>query len=229
MSSPPFRSLNLGGSIGDDPVNVKENRARIYRAINRDENTNCDVWQVHGNTIVCTDKPRLPNEAHIKADGILTNNPGVTLMMRFADCVPILLVDPIKKVVGILHAGWQGTLKNITGEAISKMQSVYGTKPEYVVAGIGPSIGPDHYTVGKEVFEIGKPLFKDELSEVFSESDSKIHLDLWKANELLLRRAGIHKVLQSRICTACDTHRWFSHRAEAGKTGRFGALIGLKQ
>ena len=229
VSSAPFETLNLGGNIGDDQQNIKENRSRIFRALNRPESSLFDVWQVHGTDVVSSVQPRPLTEPHRKADGILTDNPEVTLLMRFADCVPILLVDPERKAVGLVHAGWQGTVKNIAAKAVDAMTKTYGSLPSQLIAGIGPSIGPDHYIVRKDVYEIGKDTFKTEEESIFQVSGDQIHFNLWKANEYLLRTAGVVKILNSNLCTACDPSNWFSHRAEGGATGRFAGVIALRE
>ena len=112
VSPEPWAALNLGSTVGDSTSRrVRENRRRVLAAVGRDTKIGVDVWQVHGVNVVIADAPRPADAPHIKADVILTNNPGITVMMRFADCVPILLHDPVRKVVGIAHAGWMGTVK----------------------------------------------------------------------------------------------------------------------
>ena len=121
FSQAPFASLNTGGTVGDDPDAVLQNHRKIYETFGYPFDSRFDVWQVHGRDVICTDEPREPGTLHSKADGILTQNPSVTLFMRFADCVPILLFDPASKVIGIAHAGWQGTYKQVAREAVEKM------------------------------------------------------------------------------------------------------------
>lgn len=229
VSKAPWSSLNLSESGGDSRENVIENRARIFSAIQRPVESLYDVWQVHSTEVVFAEGPRALETNHVKADVILTNNPDVTLLMRFADCVPILLYDSHKKVVGIVHAGWQGTINNIAGIAIKKMADHYGSKPQDIVTGIGPSIGPDHYQVGTDVYEKAKFVFHEVHDDVFSFEKSSIYFNLWNANAYLLRSGGVIQIYQSNMCTGCDTENWFSHRLENGKTGRFAAVIGLKR
>jgi len=228
ISSTPFRSLNLGGAIGDTQENVRENRKRIFEAIDRPVDSLFDVWQVHSSEIVCTDRPRILSEPHQKADAIFTNHPDITLLMRFADCVPILIYDPVKKVVGIIHAGWQGTVNQIVVNALERIKLEYKCSPGDIIAAIGPSIGPDHYTIGDEVYKIAYPVFKEVHEDVLTHEEGRIFFNLWKANGYLLDKAGVKQVTYSNICTACDIEKWYSHRAENGKTGRFAAVIGLK-
>lgn len=227
VSEGEFSSLNLGGLSGDKKENVIENRRRVFEGIGQDVKTLFDVWQVHSNTTVFAVQPRALNEPHQKADSIFTDKPGVTLLMRFGDCVPIILYDPIGGVVGLIHAGWIGTVNRIVTDAIQSACRHYGSKPHNFIAGIGPSIGPDHYLIGEDVYQKALPVFLEKKEEVFIQDNGRYRFNLWKANEYLLQKAGVETILQSKICTACDTDHWYSHRAEEGKTGRFGAVIRL--
>jgi len=227
VSPHPFESLNIGGTTGDSRENVIENRKRIFDVFNRKENTLFDVWQVHGSDIIVTDKARPPSTPHLPADGILTNSPNVTLLMRFADCVPILLFDPQKKVVGVAHAGWQGTIKKVSQTIIKKMVEFYNCKPADIYAGIGPSIGPDHYDVGKTVIDAVNEHLPDIRDEILSYTHGKTILNLWKANLLLLQDVGLKNIEISEICTSCNIKDWYSYRSEGQKSGRFAVVIGL--
>lgn len=231
VSLSQWTSLNLGGTVGDEPVHVAENRSRAFSAIGCNVESGFDVWQVHGNTVVCTDRPRLRDESYHQADGILTDAPGVTLFMRFADCVPILLWDPIAQVVGLVHAGWQGTVKQTIIHAVQKMKNQYQSRPENIQAGIGPSIAAHHYRVGADVIHQVQSVFGPETELVLDhfemDSTPSAELDLWKANTLLLERVGVRSIEIAGICTACHLTDWYSHRGESGKTGRFGVLIKL--
>ncbi len=229
VSKNQYTSLNLGGSIGDEPDCVNENKRRVFHAMNRSIHSAYEVWQIHSSDIVCSDRPLFTGEQRAKADGIFTSNPDVTLMMRFADCVPILLFNPVNSIVGIIHAGWLGTVNRIVEKAIERAQEFYKANPEDFVAGLGPSIGPDHYEIGNDVTARVKNTFNFKENEILIHKDGRVFLDLWKANSILLRNAGVTRIYNSKICTACDTRHWYSHRAEKGNTGRFGAIIGLKQ
>src|SRR5512143_2813375 len=124
-SPSPWASLNVGGLVGDDPERVMENKQRSLRSLGRPVESIYDVWQVHSRDVVCTDAPRPTNVPHLKADAILTDRPGVTLFMRFADCVPVLLSDPKRRVVGLAHAGWLGTVRRTTAAAVEAMVEQY--------------------------------------------------------------------------------------------------------
>ncbi len=227
VSSAPWHSLNLGGSVGDDPAHVAENRTRAFRAMGCEPDSVPDVWLVHGTDIVYADgAPRL-DQPLVKADIIFTDNPNVSLFMRFGDCVPILLHDPQKKVIGIIHAGWLGTVRGVVQAAVEGMQSHYGCKPENIIAGIGPSIGVDHYEVGADVISQFQEKFMQDADQMLQTRNGVTFLDLWIANAIQLKNAGVEQIQISGICTACRVDDWFSHRAEKGKTGRFGALMKL--
>ncbi len=234
VSPSPWQGLNLGGTVGDDPARVAENRRRSFAALGRAVETSYDVWQVHSADVVCTDRPRLPETPHLKADAILTNRPGITLFMRFADCVPILLFDPVRRVIGLVHAGWQGTVKKIVAAAVEGMENAYGCRPGQILAAIGPSIAAHHYPVGGDVVQRVLSAFGEEAASLLlSKSDSGdngqngVKFDLWAANLLVLEQSGVHQIELAGLCTVCNPQDWFSHRGEGGNTGRFGALIGL--
>ena len=227
LSPEPWKSLNLGGTVGDEVERVRGNRFLCFEALGCRPDSIFDVWQVHSADVVCADAPRRMDEPYQKADIILTDNPSVTLFMRFADCVPILLHDPVKRVIGLAHAGWLGTVRDVAGVTVYKMSEQYGTRPADVIACIGPSIGPDHYEVGEDVIAQVERTFNADASLMLPRHGSRTHFDLWKANQYLLERAGVRQIELASLCTACHTDDWFSHRAEKGKTGRFGALISL--
>jgi YfiH family protein len=227
VSQSPWASLNLGGTVGDSKENIVENRKRMFDVLQLPVNSLHDVWQVHGTKVKFAENPRPLDQPHEKADIIITDKPGITLLMRFADCVPILLFDPIKKVIGIIHAGWVGTVKRIAAIAVDAMKVQYGVNPSNILAGIGPSIGPDHYEVGYEVLQMVKAGFSDKTTSLIKTSNGRSFLDLWKTNELVLQGSGVIKVEVAGLCTACNLSEWYSHRGEKGKTGRFAALISL--
>lgn len=226
-SPEPWNSLNLGGTVGDARENVIENRRRIFAAFNRPVRSVFDVWQVHSNDVVVSEIARPLDQPHRKGDAILTSSQEVTLFMRFADCVPVLLFDPVHRVAGIAHAGWQGTVSKIVEVTVKTMAEIYGTKPVDILAGIGPSIGPDHYEIGHDVVSRVQQAFGNHSGLILAENNGRTYFDLWEANRLTLQDVGVEQIETAGICTACDLTRWYSHRGERGKTGRFGALIAL--
>lgn len=232
VSLEPWASLNVGATVGDDLANVRENRRRSFQALGRPLGTLFDVWQVHSADVVCADAPRPPEQEHVRADAILTDRPGVTLFMRFADCVPIFLFDPQRKVAGLAHAGWMGTVRGTVAAAVKAMQDCYHSRPQDILAGIGPSIAAHHYEVGPEVAGQVRAAFGLDAAALLqpspgSNGSGHMLFDLWAANRLLLERAGVQQVEIAGVCTACHTEDWYSHRAEKGRTGRFGAVIAV--
>ena len=228
VSPDPWGSLNVGGTVGDDLERVRENRILSFQAIGCAPESIFDVWQIHSADVVCARAPRPLDESYRQADIILTDRQDVTLFMRFADCVPIMVHDPRRGVVGLAHAGWMGTLRGVANATVEALKKNYGSNPADLIAGIGPSIGPDHYEIGADVILQVMQKHGDEADMILKSHHGKIHFNLWEANRLALERAGMGCIEISGICTACHTEDWFSHRAEKGRTGRFGALISLQ-
>src|SRR5512140_1799483 len=135
-----------------------------------------------------------------KADIIFTDKPAVTLYMRFADCVPILLHDPVKKVVGIAHAGWLGTVRGAAHAAVKAMTQHYGSNPRDIQAAIGPSIGVDHYEVGPDVIAQVRKCFNGTAEQLIDLHGEKAHLDLWAANRVQLELAGVRDIEVAGLC-----------------------------
>jgi len=187
---------------------------------------------VHSADVVYTDQPRPVHAPHLKADAILTDRPGVGLFMRFADCVPILLYDPRRHAVGLVHAGWKGTVQRVAAAAVVAMQDRMNSRPADLMAAIGPSIGPHHYVVGPDVIARVRQAFGQDASKLLQNVDREgavgVQFDLWSANRLVLEDAGVQQIEVAGICTACHLEDWYSHRGEHGMTGRFGVLLGLK-
>jgi YfiH family protein len=229
VSPDPWGSLNTATTVGDSRENVIENRTRIFSAIGRRVESLYDVWQVHSNRVICTAEARPLDEPPIRADAIVTDRIDVTLFMRFADCVPIMLFDPIRGVIGMAHAGWKGTVHKIGRDTVAAMTSQYGSRPGDILAGIGPSIGPDHYEVGADVIAQVEHAFGTDAASLLFYKNGRTFFDLWKANLLVLQKAGVENVQISEICTACNTQDWYSHRAERGRAGRFGAIMAMSE
>ena len=156
ISPAPWDSLNLGGTVGDDPQNVQENLARLLAVSGFSQGQLAQVKQVHSAKVVKVD---LPVDAVEDGDAITTDQRGLLLLMRFADCVPIMFFDPEHQAIAIAHAGWKGTLKGLVSEVVRAMRVSFGSLPEKIIAGIGPSIGPDHYQVGMDVIDKTKQAF----------------------------------------------------------------------
>jgi YfiH family protein len=227
VSSGPYKSLNVGANVGDPLDNVLENKRRIFSALNRSEDSTYDIWQVHSARIFVAREPR-QDEPYPKADGLITDRTGLTLSMRFADCVPIMLVDPGRRAIGLVHAGWQGTLLGAAPAGVNKMVEAFDSDPSDLIAGIGPAIRQHHYPVGQEVVEAYRENFGAEAEPHFMRKNGQNHLDLIGANIALLRKVGLNQIEDAGLCTACNLDDWFSHRGQAGSAGRFTGVIGLK-
>lgn len=227
-SQPPFASLNLGGSIGDDPQAVRSNHERMYAALDVDESRVCSVWQIHSADVIVVSEP-VPGKRWItQADAMIADRPGTVLSMRFADCTPVLFRDPVRGAVGMAHAGWRGTVQGVSAATVRAMVENFGSNPADIEAAVGPAIGPDRYQVGEEVVDAVQAYFGITDGLVRRDpADGTAYLDLWAANRLDLERAGVEKIEVAGICTAQHTDEWFSHRAEGGRTGRFGAVLSL--
>jgi YfiH family protein len=226
-SRAPFESLNLGASVGDDPAAVAENRRRAFALFNRNVQSAPELYQVHSTRILLAAQRRA-GEPLPRADGVITDSPEFTLCMRFADCVPLLLYDPVRHAGGIAHAGWKGTIAGVAASAVDALYSHFGSRPRDLLAGIGPSIGPDHYSVGGEVVGALSAAFGAAAEAWLICRGAETYLDLWAVNEFVLHRMGVEKIERADICTACHIDDWFSHRAEHGRTGRFGAMMWIE-
>jgi YfiH family protein len=225
-SAPPFDTLNLGHTVGDNLAAVEENHDRTFAALGIERRQVVSPYQVHGTHV------RLVGQAHTGTtqpvtDGLLTATPGVALLLRFADCVPILLFDPRHRTVGMIHSGWKSTVGNIAAVAVEAFVHHAGSRPGDLWAGIGPAIGPCCYEVGQEMVKTISQV-NPEGTEVLQRRSDKWYLDLPGLVQVQLAKAGVKQVAMSGICTACHTEEWFSHRAENGRTGRFGALAMLE-
>jgi YfiH family protein len=228
VSPAPWRSLNVGSSVGDDPERVRVNHERIFECLGRPRESLTTTWQVHSATVVIAEHPSVEG-SHLQADAMITNNEELTLVMRFADCVPILVYDPITRSVGIAHSGWIGTVKKMALTLVRSMAKHFGSDPANLITGIGPSIGPDHYEVGMDVVREMKHSFGDDAEAHLIRRDTQVFLNLWSANHALLVEAGVQSIERGDLCTACDPSEWYSHRGENGNTGRFAAAIGLQR
>jgi YfiH family protein len=161
-------------------------------------------------------------------DGLVTNAPGVGLLLRFADCQPILLYDRAHHALGLIHAGWRGVALGIARRAVEAMQDAFGSRPEEIVAGLGPAIGPCCYIVGQNVaaaMGYALPNWRQVMSPL---DEDQWRFDLPAANAQQLAAAGVREIEQAHLCTACNSEEFFSHRADNGRTGRFAVLAYLK-
>jgi YfiH family protein len=245
-------SLNLGFTKEDRRATVERNRALFLQTLGV---TNNDALvalrQIHSDRIHTI--PAVPEEP-VAGDGIITNTPGLILAVQTADCLPVILVDPKRKAVGVFHAGWRGTLRRIVEKGVGEMRRTFGSDSRHLQAAIGPGIGKCCFDVGPEVrvlfeaqFAYAAELFREikELDPVrekypmlfltarapgHSELPTKIFLDLVEANRRQLLDAGVaaKNIHTSPMCTVCRTDLLFSYRNEKGVTGRMMAAAGIR-
>lgn len=228
VSPAPWDSLNVGGSVNDERERVIENRRRSFEALDLPFDSIADLWLVHSAETVLVERPNGAAPYLGKADALVTDRPGVSLYLRFADCVPILLYDPRRRAVGIVHAGWRGTVLGAAQSAVAAMARALGSRPEDIRAGIGPSIGPCHYAVGPEVVAQVHTAFPGP-DGLLRQRDGQTFFDLWSANRRALHEAGVQEIESAGLCTVCHPQDWYSHRGQRGRTGRFGAVIALRR
>jgi YfiH family protein len=226
VSPAPFASLNLSAHVGDDPAYVDENLNRLHHALALDRASTVDASQAQAEQVA----PVTARErgSRIKGvDGLITDTRGVNLMLRFADCVPILLYDPAHHAIGLAHAGWRGTVKKVLTNTVIAMHERFETRPGDLVASIGPSIGPCCYEIGEDVRAKMEAAYggDDELVVI---RNGSMFLDLWQANAVQLRTLGVRDIHIAGVCTADHTNDFFSWRGENARTGRFAALISLR-
>lgn len=232
VSSGAFDSLNLGGTVGDDPEHVRQNHALIYDTLGLRFEQTVTVWQVHGVDTVMATAPAQGRRWLAQADAIMTDRAGLALVMRYADCTPIMAYDPARGAIGIAHAGWRGTVRGMAANLIHAMRDAYGSRPQDIRAAIGPSIGPDRYQVGEEVVSAVQDHYGTTDGLIKRDAhDGSAYLNLWEANTRDLLRAGVAEsnIEVAGICTATHTDKFYSHRAEKGKTGRFGVVMCLDE
>jgi YfiH family protein len=261
--------LNLGLTKDDSHAAVERNRAAFRseigaitrkrrgaknasRSASNSLSPLVTIRQIHSDIIRCIDA--VPAEP-LSGDGLITATPGLLLAIQTADCLPVIMVDTKRHVVGVFHAGWRGTLSRIVEKGVGEMHRCYGTNPRDLKAAIGPGIGGCCYEVGEEVrikfesqFEYGASLFRevkdsDPVREKYpllfltarapghSELPKKIYLDLVEANRQQLLAAGVPQksIETSPLCTNCHPELLFSYRAEKGKTGRMMGVAGIRE
>ncbi|QIB67912.1 peptidoglycan editing factor PgeF [Aminipila butyrica] len=229
-----YASLNLGMSRGDDPARVAENFGLFCAAVGAAPEGLVCAAQVHGNTVrTCTraDAGKGFNRpVDYEADGLVTDVPGLTLVVFSADCLPILLYDPVRAVVAAAHAGWRGTALAIAGRTVEKMMDCYGCDPGNIRAAIGPGISACCFETHEDVPEaMTAALGETALDYIKSVGNGKFKVDTKGINALLLEQAGVRTehIAVSGDCTVCSGERFWSHRVTGGVRGSMAAIISL--
>lgn len=231
VSLPPYNLLNLGLHTADNPDHVLANRTLLAKETGISKEKFLYASQVHSGDVKIIDKTAIENGVLSQnpcTDATITALPGICLMVMVADCVPVLLFDPVRRVSAVIHAGWRGTVSHITSNTILAMVEHFGCKPADIIAGIGPSIGPCCYEVGEDVKEFVTQSFGTTEGYLIQKHPaSKPHFDLWYANHKQLTDNGVKPVNieTSELCTRCHSDIFFSSRASGGITGRFAAGI----
>lgn len=237
VSSGIFESMNLSFTRGDDSTAVYENFSRFGEAIGVNIEDMVFSRQTHTDNIrIVTKNDRgkgiLRATDYNDVDGLITDEPGICLVTFFADCVPLFFVDPKKKVIGLSHSGWRGTVAKIGAKTVRLMTEIYGSRPKDILACIGPSICQSCYEVSKDVIDQFRSSFARDLwPEIFYENpDGKYQLNLWKANEDIVSESGIlpEHIAVTNLCTNCNSDLLYSHRASHGHRGSLAAFLALK-
>lgn len=247
--------LNLGLTADDERETVLDNRRLLVEAVTGSPDTPLAlVRQIHSNLVAIADNAEAERERPRKADGLMTDAPGVLLGIQTADCIPVLVADRKRHAVAAFHAGWRGTVERIVEKGIGRMRLEFGSRPEDLVAAIGPGIGQCCYAVGEELvssFESQFAYAQELFREVYSSDPIKtkypmlfltqrapghspigpgLHLDLKEANRRQLLDAGVkaRAIVAVGGCTACQPELFFSHRASQGRAGRMLSVIGIR-
>lgn len=230
-----YSELNLSYSRGDSKEAVDENFRRVAR-----------VMDTTPARIVCSDQTHTSNIRVVRLedagkglvrecdysdiDALITNVPELVLACFYADCVPLYIVDPVNRAIGLCHSGWRGTRLFIGEQVIRKMQEEFGTDPKKALAAIGPSICKDCYEISEDVAkEFREFSFYQKI--VTPKENGKYNLDLWETNHQIFLRAGLQEehIAVTNICTSCNKELLFSHRATNGKRGNLGAFMKIKE
>lgn len=225
-------TMNISTTRGDDPMAVEENKRRIAAAIGVEADAMTFTHQTH-TTNVAVVKAEDRGRRFQETDGMITNVPGICLVTFYADCVPLYFVDPVKKVIGMSHSGWRGTVGKIGKVTVEKMMETYGCDSKDIVAAIGPSICQDCYEVSEDVIDEFKKNFDTTIwNDLFYKKENgKYQLNLWKANEYVFLEAGIRKenIAVTNVCTHCNPEILFSHRITGFDRGNLSAFLALKE
>lgn len=232
-----YSSLNLSFDRGDDPARVLENFKRIGASMGvavEDMVLSKQTHTTNVRVVTKEDKGKgvMRERNYTDVDGMITNVPGICLVTSYADCVPLYFVDPVKKAIGLSHSGWRGTVGKIGKNTVQLMQENFGSKPEDLLAAVGPSVCMDCYEVSEDVIEQFKEAFEKKYLEdlFYKKENGKYQLNLWKANELIFLESGIlpeHMAI-TNVCTHCNSKILYSHRTMGNNRGNLCAFLALK-
>lgn len=240
-----FATLNFSFSRGDDPEAVRENFRRVSEVLGAQYGDFVLSDQTHTANVRRVTRADAGNglvreKSFFDTDGLITDEPGLVLSTFYADCVPLYFADPVHHAIGLSHSGWRGTVSQIGKVTVEAMGREFGSRPEDIICAIGPSICRDCYEVGAEVAMEFRELCEETIPKENREAcgngiledkgNGKYQLDLWRANEGILRKAGVlaEHIAVTNICTCCNSKYLFSHRATKGRRGNLGAFLTIK-
>lgn len=238
VSKGDYSSMNLSFDRGDDPKAVRENFRRIGEAIGVRPEDMVMSRQTHTTNVrVITEEDRgkgiVRERDYTDVDGLVTDVPGLCLVTSYADCVPLYFVDPVRKVIGLSHSGWRGTVGKIGEKTVRIMREQFGSDPADILACVGPSVCMDCYEVSEDVIDRVREAFEEKVWHklFYKKADGKYQLDLWKANEEIFREAGIlpEHMAVTNVCTHCNSKILYSHRTAGDKRGNLCAFLALKE
>lgn len=226
-------SMNIGFHRGDKPEKVLENYRILGSAIGFDPENCVLTKQTHTDIVRRVGKADcgtgISKPEFDPCDALITNDPGVALVVFTADCTPILFHDPVTGAVGAAHAGWRGTAADIAGKTVKAMCENFGCKPEDLRCAIGPNIGPCHFETDADVPDAMIDALGDIALPHIRKSGEKYYVNLKEINALFLRRAGVRHIEISTECTACNPQKYWSHRLVGANRGSQGAVIVRKE
>ena len=228
VSTGIFDSMNIAVKEGEDPENVRKNIAILGSALGFGESDLVLTRQTHSDIVRVVSRGDCSGCFHRdypECDGIVTNDPGVALMIYTADCTPLLFHDPVTGAVGAAHAGWRGTAADIGGKTVRTMAEAFGCDPQNIRAAIGPNIGGCCFETDADVPEAMIATLGEEARDHIRTVGEKYYVNLKEINAALLRRAGVARIEISADCTACQPDRYWSHRVTRGQRGSQGAVI----
>lgn len=225
-------SLNLAIGRGDSPENVEQNLRLLGSALGFAPEKLVLTRQTHSDIVRVVTEADCNGFFHRdypECDALVTNTPGVSLLVFTADCTPLLFHDPVTGAVGAAHAGWRGTYQAIGAKTVEAMVKSFGCDPKNIRAAIGPNIAQCHFETDADVPDAMLEAFGEEVRPFIEKRGAKYHLDLKAINGLILRRAGVGHIEISDACTYCQSDRFWSHRVTKGERGSQGAVITCKE
>ena len=232
VSTGVLDSLNIAIKEGEQAENVRENIRILSDALGFDMNALVTTRQTHSDivrVVTKADHRGCFHRDYPECDALVTADPGTALMVFTADCTPILFHDPVTGAVGAAHAGWRGTASQIGAKTVAAMVEHFGCDPANIRAAIGPNIGQCHFQTDADVPEAILEAFGEEAERFIRVDGDKYYVNLKEINALSLRRAGVVHIEISDACTACQPHRFWSHRVTKGQRGSQGAIIVCKE